>query len=87
MANQSSLDSSAQSGTIHTVLRRIDPGRLNLMLVLGTIVVVGLIIAALMYVVGPAGKQIEPADYPATGDVVTPSEIEASGAPAAIDDA
>ena len=59
------------------------------MLALGTVVVVGLIIAALMYVVQPQGTTVSQSDIDATdaGSVVTPEEFESSGAPALIDDA
>jgi len=94
MANQSAVEQTRQSGPIRSVLRRINPGRLNpgrlnLMLALGTVVVAGLIIAALMYVVQPQGTSVTQSDIDATdvGSVVTPEEFETSGAPAVIDDA
>ena len=58
------------------------------MLVLGTIVVVGLIIAALMYVVNPGGTSVQRVDTTDTivDSVETPDEFEGAGAPAVIDD-
>lgn len=87
MANQSTVESSAQPGVARAVLRRVNPGRLNLALVFGTFVVAGLVIAALMYVVRPGGAPAQQVDSVTDVPVVTPEEFETSGAPAVIDDA
>lgn len=93
MANQSTVNSSKSSNPVGTVLRRVNPGQFNLMLLLGTIVVVGLIIAALMYVVNPgADAPVKTVDSIVESDsVIEPAapavEYEETGAPAVIDDA
>ena len=91
MANQSAVTTTKEPGLLRSTLRRINPGRLNLALVLGTIVVAALIIAALMYVVNPGGTtttiQVETTDTTLIGSIDTPEEFETSGAPAVIDDA
>jgi len=90
MANQSALNTKKQSGSLRGVFRRLNPGRLNLMLVLGTIVLAGIVIAALMYVVNPGStttiKQVETANS-TVESIDMPSEFESSGAPTVIDDA
>ena len=87
MANQSTVSSSAKASATRAVLRRVSPGRFNLALVFGTFVVVGLIVAALMYVVRPGGAPVERAGPAVNSAVVTGEEFEVSGAPAVVDDA
>ncbi len=88
MSNQSAIKNPKQPGALRSVWRRINPGRLNLMLVLGTLVVAGLIIAALMYVVQPGGTTTRQSETTGTiiDSVETPKDFESSGAPAVIDD-
>ncbi len=73
---------------LRTVLRRANPGRLNFMLLLGTLVVAGLVVAALMYVVQPGGSSSVQLDSTDTiiDAVETPKDFESSGAPAIIDE-